>query len=425
MKPFSQSICELYNRPAEIWAYDIQRGARKLRTFHEATGRLSTQLPLRLSYYGGGHYDSIIDAKHSDQLLQSAPGEAETLALTRVTERVALASSSSSSLEEATRLSDFQATEQAALDLAVQMSRSDNDRFDWQDDLETCLIMSLEEYSHKGRQIPCTSDIVSDSIKRDDGGIGSSSQSVSNESKPSSGFDAVAQRSPLQESASLIAMQGDILRTVAAESEREFLERAMLSSITDEAQAVEDQLLHQARLESIADAERENDMRQFSDSLVSTLVEPRSHFVSSNTARNTYSSSSGTATAPSGADIPSEFDLILKLSELSEEEALQMALRESASVRPAPLRFVTSSSSDRSAAAMSVPFEGKDENDALGTALRMYMRTVGTEGLSTSSSSNSNRAGHSQTQHQTALQRQHGQEEEDDELQRAIAESLR
>ena len=126
----TQSICELYNRPAEIWAYDTQRGARKLRTFHEATGRMSTQPPLRLSYYGGGHYDSIIDAKHSDQLLLSVPGEAETLALTRVTERVALASSNSP-LEEATRQSDRQATEEAAVDLAVQMSRVDNERFDW------------------------------------------------------------------------------------------------------------------------------------------------------------------------------------------------------------------------------------------------------------------------------------------------------
>jgi hypothetical protein len=44
------------------------------RTFHEVAGRNSRQVPLRLSYYGGGHYDSIIDEKHKDQLLQSAPG---------------------------------------------------------------------------------------------------------------------------------------------------------------------------------------------------------------------------------------------------------------------------------------------------------------------------------------------------------------
>ena len=72
--PEIQAICELYNRPAEIWAYDPQRGARKLRTFHEAAGRVSSVVPLKLSYYGGGHYDSVVDEKHSDYVLRSAPG---------------------------------------------------------------------------------------------------------------------------------------------------------------------------------------------------------------------------------------------------------------------------------------------------------------------------------------------------------------
>lgn len=34
--PEIQAICELYNRPAEIWAFDPKSGARKLRTFHES-----------------------------------------------------------------------------------------------------------------------------------------------------------------------------------------------------------------------------------------------------------------------------------------------------------------------------------------------------------------------------------------------------
>jgi hypothetical protein len=139
--PEIQAICELYGRPAEIWTYDTVRGAQKLRyiidkyvdiytyiyvyvyayiqsyayiyiymnirlsvlifiqmcmyiylhirTFHEVARRNSRQVPLRLSYYGGGHYDSIIDEKHKDQLLQSAPGDAETLAVSLVAERVA------------------------------------------------------------------------------------------------------------------------------------------------------------------------------------------------------------------------------------------------------------------------------------------------------------------------------------------------
>ncbi|CAN0497990.1 unnamed protein product, partial [Laminaria digitata] len=43
-----------------------QAGAKRLRTFHEAAGVAggggllgSRRPPMRLSYYGGGHYDSV------------------------------------------------------------------------------------------------------------------------------------------------------------------------------------------------------------------------------------------------------------------------------------------------------------------------------------------------------------------------------
>jgi len=64
--PEVQALCELYDRPAEIWAYDSFLGAKKLRTFHEASGISSRpdRPPMRLSYYGGGHYDSIYRADH-------------------------------------------------------------------------------------------------------------------------------------------------------------------------------------------------------------------------------------------------------------------------------------------------------------------------------------------------------------------------
>lgn len=55
--PEIQAMCELYDRPAEIYTYDRVSGARKLRTFHENS--TDVQTPIRLSYYGGGHYDSI------------------------------------------------------------------------------------------------------------------------------------------------------------------------------------------------------------------------------------------------------------------------------------------------------------------------------------------------------------------------------
>ena len=292
----------MYNRPAEIWAYDTQRGARKLRTFHEATGRQSAQLPLRLSYYGGGHYDSIVDSKHCDQLLLSAPGVAETLALNRVTERVAIALASSTiPLENVIRQSDTQATEQeqAALDLAVQMSQNDT-RFDWQDDLETCLSMSLEEsYSKKNKSwgsegrdggrvmINDRLDGKNNSSRDMHGQSQGQGQGQSNIGHIGSlGYVGQGQiESEINNTntlgntntmgntdinigtnidtdvdtdadAALIAMQGDILRTVAAESEREYLERAMLISLSDETQSVEEELMRQVRLESLLEAER-------------------------------------------------------------------------------------------------------------------------------------------------------------------------
>ena len=53
-----QAMCELYDRPAEIFVFDAALGARRLRTFHAA--RSASRPPIRLSYYGGGHYDSVV-----------------------------------------------------------------------------------------------------------------------------------------------------------------------------------------------------------------------------------------------------------------------------------------------------------------------------------------------------------------------------
>ena len=412
----TQSICELYNRPAEIWAYDTQRGARKLRTFHEATGRMSTQPPLRLSYYGGGHYDSIIDAKHSDQLLLSVPGEAETLALTRVTERVALASSNSP-LEEATRQSDRQATEEAAVDLAVQMSRVDNERFDWQDDLETCLSMSLQDLHHRRG----SGDFLDGNAPRTDNAstMNGGDHSAENVTNAAAHPDS-----------SLVSMQGDILRTVAAESEREFIDKALLSYLTDESQSMDDQFLQQARLESIAEAERSVGL----DSLSSQI-----HTTSYATSASSYGNDIAQSAVMTGSNNdalkgPGEWDCILKLSELSEDEALQMALRESAATTAAARpqqRFFGSSSSSQIRPVILGPMGGNDGNDALGEALRNYMQSVPSQSQGTSSS-NSASTTSQQDRNQNEYNEQHrpqnrsnDYDDDEEELQRAIAESLR
>jgi hypothetical protein len=68
-------MCELYDCSAEIFVYDHAQGCRRLYTFHHSP---STQRPcIRLSYYGGAHYDSIVGADHSHAVLHTPPGEAE------------------------------------------------------------------------------------------------------------------------------------------------------------------------------------------------------------------------------------------------------------------------------------------------------------------------------------------------------------
>ena len=85
-EPEIQALCELYDRPCEVWAYDAGMdprkggGARILRTFHAAAKGGSV---MRLSYYGGGHYDSLVnDSDEFDPLAD--PGSCELLALQKL-----------------------------------------------------------------------------------------------------------------------------------------------------------------------------------------------------------------------------------------------------------------------------------------------------------------------------------------------------
>lgn len=45
--PELQAMCELYDRPAEVYAYDATHGFRKLRTFHESSGVSRSRPPIR------------------------------------------------------------------------------------------------------------------------------------------------------------------------------------------------------------------------------------------------------------------------------------------------------------------------------------------------------------------------------------------
>jgi OTU domain-containing protein 5 len=144
--PEIQAMCEIYDRSAQIWAFDNSMGARCLRTFHEVTSRPTTaqsrpsssssssnawwrvapvalKQPIRLSYYGGGHYDSIISTESSSQGSPRgrSPGSMEDHAIARAKERIQVALSGQQHLEEIKQSSDVDATERAELELALEV----------------------------------------------------------------------------------------------------------------------------------------------------------------------------------------------------------------------------------------------------------------------------------------------------------------
>lgn len=76
-EPELQALCELYDRPAQVWSFDADAGlAKVLRAFHRDDETAGP--PMRLSYFGGGHYDSIVAHHGPHRALSSRrPGELE------------------------------------------------------------------------------------------------------------------------------------------------------------------------------------------------------------------------------------------------------------------------------------------------------------------------------------------------------------
>ena len=64
-EPEIQAMCEMYDRPADVYVYDEEIGCRVVRRMHNVGESASvdpaTRQPLRLSFYGGGHYDSLVE----------------------------------------------------------------------------------------------------------------------------------------------------------------------------------------------------------------------------------------------------------------------------------------------------------------------------------------------------------------------------
>jgi OTU domain-containing protein 5 len=65
-----QAMSEIYDRPFYIYAYS----ATPMRTFHESEGTLP---PIRVSYHGQCHYNSIVRTEGHQYLLPTQPGEIE------------------------------------------------------------------------------------------------------------------------------------------------------------------------------------------------------------------------------------------------------------------------------------------------------------------------------------------------------------
>lgn len=130
--PEIQALCEIFDRPAEIYAFSRTRGAQLLRTFHAA--RSTSRPPLRLSYYGGGHYDSIVGPGFETALMNSRPGDHEAAFLTTARDRsiravgAMRAGHDDAALEAALRMSrETFDTYSTSLDAALQASLADHD----------------------------------------------------------------------------------------------------------------------------------------------------------------------------------------------------------------------------------------------------------------------------------------------------------
>jgi hypothetical protein len=256
--PEIQALCEMYNRPAEIWAYDRRLGAKRLRTFHEGTGGGvssssgggggESPIPMRLSYYGGGHYDSIMGRDFDGDGLRAVgpSGTIEDAAIRRSRIRTTTpappssSSSSSSSSSpfrssqgliasegepEARRASDFEATEQAALDAALEVSR--NDARCWgEDDLQECLRLSLAtaaggaDAASDGRVYSERGGEAKDAKMEGTIGTGTSTGTgAGNE------LHAVEEREVLQM---------ELQRSIEEQSEREYIQKALEDSMMAE-----------------------------------------------------------------------------------------------------------------------------------------------------------------------------------------------
>jgi OTU domain-containing protein 5 len=159
--PEVQALSEIYARPVEIWAYDPAEGAKRLRVFNSGAGggggesggggggAAAAPPPIRLSYFGGGHYDSVrplqaewaAGALGSPLLPADAAGRFEEGVLRAAEERGRLAAAAPGAFQQALASSAAE-SEAAALGEALRQSREQFERAEY-GNLELALTRSL------------------------------------------------------------------------------------------------------------------------------------------------------------------------------------------------------------------------------------------------------------------------------------------
>ncbi|CAI5741146.1 unnamed protein product [Peronospora destructor] len=197
--PELQAMCELYDRPAEVFAYDPVQGFRKLRCYHENSALSRCRPPIRLSYYGGGHYDSLVGHNHPVNLIRETPGlwEQRHIEYSRRINSREIRDGVIGVEQQVQAQSDRERTEVEQLEHILMLSRSEFDAMDTS--LEEILKLSLAV--HGGEALSAQAHQESEEIKE-----------ATRESE-------------------VAAIQAELLAKAKAESEEEQLKSAIQASL--------------------------------------------------------------------------------------------------------------------------------------------------------------------------------------------------